>query len=161
MKSTPPIKTAISVSEAARMVGLSRARFYQLQRQGIFPMPVFDIATRRPCYLEEDQRRILEARHRNCGVNGKAILFYAPRSPSPARILKPRQSSLPAGTVIEPRPELIDALKALGMNVTAKQTAKALREVFPQGTVGVAECDQIRQLFVHLRRPNSGDNVRR
>ena len=61
-------------------------RFYQLKRQGIFPTPVFDTTTRRPCYLEEDQRRILEARHRNCGVNGgKAILFYAPRSPSPLR----------------------------------------------------------------------------
>ncbi len=30
-------KSAVSVSEMARMVGLSRARFYQLMTEGVFP----------------------------------------------------------------------------------------------------------------------------
>ena len=35
-----PTKVAVSVAEMARMVGLSRARFYQLRRAGVFPTPV-------------------------------------------------------------------------------------------------------------------------
>jgi len=157
----PVTKAAASVSEMAKLCGLSRARFYQLQREGIFPTPVFDIKTRRPCYLEEDQRRILEARHRNCGVNGKTILFYAPRGLSALRKPGPRQGKPSAVPMIEQHTELTDALKALGMNVTAEQMAKALREGFPQGTVGVDEGDQIRQVFLHIRRQDSADNVRR
>jgi hypothetical protein len=46
-------KAAVIVSEMARMVGLSRARFYQLRKAGVFPLPVYDVATRRPVYTEE------------------------------------------------------------------------------------------------------------
>ena len=41
-------KAIVTVSEMARMCGLSRARFYQLQKAGIFPSPVYDVSTRRP-----------------------------------------------------------------------------------------------------------------
>jgi hypothetical protein len=47
-------KTVVSVSEMAAMVGLSRARFYQLQGTA-FPIPVYDVATRRPVYTEDMQ----------------------------------------------------------------------------------------------------------
>jgi len=72
-------KSAVSVTEMARMVGLSRARFYQLVRRGTFPPADQDSVSARPCYCEEKQRQILEARRRNCGVDGKAILFYSRR----------------------------------------------------------------------------------
>ena len=38
-------KMAVSVTEMARMVGLSRARFYQLVRAGTFPPPDREPAT--------------------------------------------------------------------------------------------------------------------
>src|SRR5262245_65689935 len=72
-----PTKAAVSVSEMARMVGLSRARFYQLVEAGVFPAPVYDVSTRRPMYVEELQTACLEVRRRNCGVNGKPVLFYS------------------------------------------------------------------------------------
>ena len=74
-------KTVVSVAEMARMTGLSRARFYQLVNDGIFPSPVYDVHTRRPLYSEEMQQVCMEVRKRNCGVNGKPILFYSPRHP--------------------------------------------------------------------------------
>jgi len=45
-------KSIVSISGMARMVGLSRARFYQLVGT-TFPWPLYDIATRRPFYGEK------------------------------------------------------------------------------------------------------------
>ena len=73
-------KVAVTVAEMARMVGLSRARFYQLLGSA-FPLPVYDVSTRRPYFVEEMQRVCLEVRRRNCGIDGKPILFYCRRVP--------------------------------------------------------------------------------
>ena len=63
-------KAAVTVAEMGRMCGLSRARFYQLIG-ATFPMPVYDVATRRPFYDEEAQKVCLEVRRRNCGIDGR------------------------------------------------------------------------------------------
>src|SRR5208282_3856974 len=70
-------KAIVTVSEMARMCGLSRARFYQLQKAGVFPAPVYHDG--RPVYSEEQQLVCLEVRKKNRGVNGKPVLFYARR----------------------------------------------------------------------------------
>src|ERR1700678_1877599 len=70
-------KAIVTVSEMARMCGLSRARFYQLQKAGVFPAPVYQDG--RPVYTEEQQQVCLEVRRKNRGVNGKPVLFYARR----------------------------------------------------------------------------------
>ena len=46
-------KSVVSVAEMARMVGLSRQRFYQLLGK-TFPFPLYRIATRRPFYTRSD-----------------------------------------------------------------------------------------------------------
>ena len=66
-------KAVVSVSDMTRMVGLSRARFYQLVREGVFPEPIYDEG--RPVYTEELQARCLEVRRKNRGVNGEAVLY--------------------------------------------------------------------------------------
>ena len=50
-------KMIVSITEMARMVGLSRARFYQLVGT-TFPYPLYDIAHARPFYDEELQRGV-------------------------------------------------------------------------------------------------------
>ncbi len=80
-------KKAVSVSEMARMAGLSRSRFYQLIGTA-FPPPVYDAKTRRPFYTASQQQTCLEVRHRNCGIDGRPVLFYARR---------PMQSVRPQG----------------------------------------------------------------
>jgi len=52
-------KAAVSVSEMARIVGLSRSRFYGLVNEGVFPPPVYDLRTRRPFYDLDLQQRCL------------------------------------------------------------------------------------------------------
>ena len=41
----PSITAAVSVSGVAKMLKISRARFYQLVKEGIFPAPVYDVRT--------------------------------------------------------------------------------------------------------------------
>jgi hypothetical protein len=151
-------KAAVTVSEMARMVGLSRARFYQLQKAGVFPMPVYDVATRRPVYTEELQNVCLEVRRRNCGVNNKPVLFYARRAPITPAPARPRKVTAKPRKI--EHADLLDALHGLGLaSVTAAHAGAAVKELFPQGTAGVAEAEVVRAVFLHLRRQGSGGKV--
>src|SRR5689334_3227566 len=126
-------KSVVSVAEMSRMCGLSRARFYQLVNQQYMPQPLYDVATRRPFFNEELQKVCLEVRRRNCGVNGKPILFYAARHPLGAQSKPVRKQK------VEPKQkneyaDLIDGLRALGLeSVTAAQVDAAVKEMFPAG----------------------------
>lgn len=148
-------KAAVSVSEMARIVGLSRARFYQLLGEGVFPPPIYDLSTRRPFYDEEAQRTCLEVRGRNVGINGKVVIFYASRHPltnQPKRPLKPK---------VKPKSnnqfaDLIDSLACLGMTATNQQVEAAVAECFPAGIQKLDSGEVIRAVFLHLKRQESG-----
>jgi hypothetical protein len=149
------IKTILTVADTARLVGLSRARFYQLQGTA-FPFPVYDTVTRRPYYTEEQQQLCVEVRRRNCGIDGVPILFYArrPGAVSPKRTTK-------AVSKDKCDPEILDGVKALGMvSATSAQVAEAMRTLFPGGPSGVPVGHVIRGVFIRLRQ-NSADNVGR
>ena len=149
-------KAVVSVAEMARMVGLSRARFYQLIGT-TFPPPLYTEATKRPFYDEGLQAVCLDVRRRNCGVNGKPVLFYCRRplaAPTPGR--KPRK----AAAASDKHANLLDALKGLGAaNVTAAQVAEAVKELYPNGASAVPQGEVLRAVFLHLRRQYSRDNV--
>jgi hypothetical protein len=151
-------KAAVTVAEMARMVRLSRARFYQLQQAGVFPSPVYDVSTRRPVYVQELQEVCLEVRRRNCGINGKPILFYSHRlgsAPGKPKASKPKLEAK-RGDVTA----LIDGLNALGLtSATAAEILKVTRQLFPQGTEGIDQGEVLRAVFLHLKRKNSRDNV--
>jgi hypothetical protein len=156
-------KAVVTVAEMARMVGLSRARFYQLQRVGVFPLPAYDIDTRRPVYTSEQQKVCLEVRRRNCGINGRPVLFYARKfTPVPAAA-PPRRAAKRAAVRREDRHiEIVDALRGLGLtSATAADVDVALRNLFPGGTAAVAQTEVIRAIFVQMRRQDSGDRVGR
>ena len=151
-------KAVVTVSEMARMVGLSRARFYQLQGTA-FPLPVYDIVTRRPIYTEEQQRVCLEVRRRNCGIDGRPVLFYARRPGTPSTPRTPKRAT--ASPKQPPHAGLIDALKALGLSsVTPAQVAAALSELFPSGTTGVEQGEIVRAIFLNMKRRHNAGKVR-
>lgn len=137
-------KAAVTVAEMARMVGLSRARFYQLLGTA-FPLPVYDVTTRRPHFVEEMQQSCLEVRRRNCGIDGKPILFYSVRS------ARPLSTRVGRTTKKESHAEIIDGLKSLGVTATAGQVTAALKERFPQGNQGVDAAEVLKAVFVHLK----------
>jgi hypothetical protein len=139
-------KTAVTVAEMARMCGLGRSRFYQLIGSA-FPFPVYDLFTRRPFYTEEQQRICLEVRRRNCGIDGKPILFYAKpinRAPS----IKMRASKV---VPVSKHGELVEGLKSLGLATTPAQVNDAVTSLFPNGSNGVDPSSVLRAVFIHLQ----------
>lgn len=145
-------KSAVSVTEMARMAGLSRARFYQLVKQGTFPPADEDNLSKRPCYLEEKQRQILEARRRNCGVDGKPILFYSRR-----RDLGQTKTQRPTKQPNNQYADIIDGLAALNVNTTVAQVEPIVKEFFPTGTESVDPGEVIRAVFLRIRSQNPPD----
>jgi hypothetical protein len=148
-------KTIVSVAEMARMTGLSRARFYQLVNEGIFPSPIYDVATRRPFFNGEMQAICMDVRKRNCGVNGKPILFYSARQSQPVKKPKaePKQKNQYA--------DLLASLRSLGLEITAAQVEPVVKELFPSGIQNLDSGEVIRSVFLRMKRLNATDNVGR
>lgn len=149
-------KSVVSVAEMARMVGLSRQRFYQLLGS-TFPFPLYWIATRRPFYPEDLQEVCLEVRRRNCGINGRPVLFYCGYPP---RAVKPKAKPKPP----QKRKQyvgLINGLAALGLPVKEERVAAAVKQLYPNGVDGKEDGEVLRDVFLHLKRQDSGDKVGR
>ena len=77
--SDPPRKAIVTVAEMSRMVGLSRARFYELMNEGVFPKPSRKPKSKRPFFDQRQQEHCLVIRKSNCGANGRPVLFYGRR----------------------------------------------------------------------------------
>lgn len=148
-------KSAVSVSEMARMVGLSRARFYQLMNEGIFPPPIYTLSSRRPFYDEEMQQTCLEVKRRNCGTNGKPVLFYTSRHPLSSQSLKRPARPKPKPKRSAEYTELIDSLACLGMAATADQVEVAVKECFPGGIQNLDSGEVVRAIFLKVKRQES------
>jgi hypothetical protein len=150
-------KHAVTIAEMARMVGLSRSRFYQLIGKA-FPEPSRD-ESGKPFYAEEQQQMILDVRRRNCGINGKPILFYAPRHSAPAPIKKRRPKNI---EIQDGHAAITEGVKALGLPmVTVVQVSETIKQLFPNGIDGITPGEVIKQVFLSLKRQNSSDNVGR
>lgn len=143
-------KAAVSVSEMARMLSMSRARFYQLMNEGVFPKPQYEPSTNRPFFDEVAQQTCLDVRRRNCGVNGRPVMFYPARStaPLPKRPAKSKPLSKPTSQ----HDELIDSLAALGLVVTSQQVEAAIQECYPSGVADTCQGGVVRTLFLYLKR---------
>jgi hypothetical protein len=147
--STSETKSGVSVSEMARMVGLSRQRFHQLMVEGVFPRPQRNDG--RPFFDEPTQEVCLAVRRRNCGVNGQVVLFYARRQTVPTA---PKKVKLAPS----PHADLLDGLRSLGLaSVTAVDVGAVVKELFPQGTTSIDQGEVIRSVFLRMqsipRRP--------
>jgi hypothetical protein len=146
-------KAVVSIAEMARMVGLSRARFYQLMGT-TFPHPLYSVATRRPFYPEDLQLVCMDVRRRNCGIDGKPVLFYAGRVSAPTKKTKPVRDDQHA--------DLVEGLKALGLTaVTASQVSEAVKALYPTGVSAVSPGEVLRAVFLRIKRQDRADNVGR
>lgn len=146
-------KAAVSVTEMAKMVGLSRARSYQLVKKGTFPPADQDPLSKRPCYFEDEQRLILDARRRNCGVNGVPIMFYCRRNDArqkrtSARPAKPKASG-------KQFTDLLDLLAQVKIVVSAAQVEAAVKEEYPKGTDGIDASAVVEALIKRFGRQNT------
>jgi hypothetical protein len=167
MRNEEPLKEFVSVTEMARLCRLSRARFYQLTREGIFPTPSRNEETGRPFFDREQQERCLLVRRSNKGANGKAVMFYgcrpeAPQKPKPKRKQLPISRSPKGQTRQDPvLTELRHGLTQLGMtNLTDNNVREALRKAYPDGHRDVESAELLRAVFRELQRRNTADNLR-
>ena len=149
-------KAVVTVSEMARMVGLSRARFYELVEAGVFPTPVYDVSTRRPLYDEKLQETCLEVRRRNCGVNGKPVLFYARGHRATTPTVKPSKPPVAKPKPTTAHADLIDGLSALGLVVTVAQVGEAVAALYPAGVNGTDRGQVLRAVFLRLKASGHG-----
>ena len=146
-RTTSNLKPACSVIEMIRMLEISRARFYQLLDQQIFPSPIYDIRTKRPFYSIELQQSCLNIRESNIGFNGQYVLFYSPRKNS--AVVK---SSKKSASNDEPFVELTDTLKRMGLDLDVPKVKKAMTELYPNGTDGSGDQGVvIRDLFRYFK----------
>jgi hypothetical protein len=162
MQNQPPIKDAVTVAEMARNLGLSRARFYELMRDGVFPTPSRNPKTKRPYFDRQQQELCLLIRKTNRGANGRTVLFYGRRltgvSPTERRSArksksKPKQHQ--DETTIE---ALRRGLSQLGLNeATPSEIRVALTEQYPDGVGDVDESEVLLSVFRQLKRRNPPD----
>ena len=153
-------KTVVSVADMARMLSLSRARFYQLVNEGIFPYPIYSVHTRRPYFSEEMQQVCMDVRKRNCGINGKPILFYSPRHLLGVRskpMKKPKAEPKQKNQYVD----LLDGLRSLGLEINAAQIEPVIKELFPTGIQILDSGEVIRSVFLRMKRQNTTDKVGR
>ena len=150
-----PMKAAMSIKGQAAAVSLSRQRFMQLVKAGVFPAPLYDVASKRPFYSEELQAQCLEVRKRNVGINGKVVMFYSRRpctTPTTPKAKKPQDKPIAS----DRHADVVDGLKALGLvAVTNKQVAETVGQLFPQGIAATEPGEVIRAVFIHIRRKNT------
>ena len=142
-------KCVVSVSEMARMVGLSRQRFHQL-RGTAFPEPDYNPETKRPFYDQEKQAVCLTVKQRNRGADGKPIIFYSQRSDVGVS-RKTRKPSAPK-LKSNQHDHIAERLKGLGLqSATSAGVDAAVQKLFPDGTKDVDDAEVVRAVFLHLQ----------
>jgi hypothetical protein len=111
-----------SIRQMANRLWLSRERFYKLRKAGIFPPPVYDIATKRPFYPPDLELKCLLIRESGIGFNGQPTLFYKP--------LKGCKSLDHSSSYID---QYVQILRVMGFQANAKKVRTAVSVICPKG----------------------------
>ena len=142
------LKAAVSVSEMARLVGLSRASFYSYMNRGVFSKPIYSTSTRRPFFTEELQRQNIQVRQTQKGINGEYVLFYERRQPTNVRPAGRRRTTARSNGN---HAHLVSQLQMLGVESSPAQVDQAIADCFPDGTENADDDEVLRSLNRHLR----------
>ena len=130
------LKAAVSVTEMAQMVGLSRDRFYDLVRAGSFPPPLHRLDSRRPHYSKELQLICVQVRHSGIGFDGRIMTFNRTRrssrriGPPPSGGIKSFSKPAAAGRLRQ----LLKKLGHLGLRrIDVRDLEQAMGVCWPSG----------------------------
>lgn len=130
-----------TVTTLAKKLGLSRARFYQLQKKGVFPKPLYS-DSKQPYYSMELQNICLKVRETGIGYDGSPIIFYA----------KKESRSATASPTKQIYKQISEALEQMGLKVPIEQVRSAVTALYPdkQKKLNI-NGDVIAEVFRHLR----------
>jgi len=129
------------------IVGLSRAQFYNLQRDKVFPPAQTDQKTGRKYFTLEQQKECYTIRISGISNSGKFYLFYELRSSishSPQKKTTPPRDPKTA--------ELVDTLNHMGLEVDDVKVTEALKSIYPEGYDKIEDGLLIRQLYRILKQ---------
>ena len=137
-------KVAVSVSEMARMVGLSRARFYNLIGE-VFPHPIYNCRNRRPFFDRELQQICLQIKQQNVDLLGRPFIFREKNgsTQTPQRSNGKAKSSTHA--------DLIQGLRQLGLDASPAQVEAAIAACSDR-LHGLTDGERLRTIFRFLKR---------
>lgn len=129
------------------IVGLSRAQFYNLQRDEVFPDAKTDEKTGRKYFTLDQQKECYNIRTSGISHKGEFYLFYEPRSAGSSTPQKKTAPKADAKSI-----ELADTLTHMGLEVDAAQVSDALKLVYPDGHSKIDDGLLIRELFRFLKQ---------
>ena len=132
----------VTVTELCELIGLSKNRFYALQKNGIFPAALRSPLNNRPVFDTALVEQCLGIVRTRVGANGNP---YVPNRKKAAPSQEPRRK--PSGR----HQGLIEALASLGLTATPAQVDEAMAKL-PEGGAGLEEPELIRQVFLELRK---------
>jgi hypothetical protein len=147
-----PTRAAATVTDVAAMCQLSRSRFYDLVRAGVFPAPVQNASVKRPLYVRDLIEKCLEIRRTGVGLDGKIVVFNRKRTQRTAQ-RRGLQTPVAVMTQESPCTSVIAGLKSLGMlDATERQVESIVAALFPGGVSGQDLGDVIRAVFLELKK---------
>lgn len=159
---TSASRAYVSVSELAEdILGISRARLYELIERGAMPQPLYDIRTRRPIFNADLQRQALTVRQTGVGIDGSAVIWYRrdrgrlpTQAAAPTAVRTRRRGASPQPSRYA---DLVSSLQGLGVTTADDASVSAaVTDCFPNGIDGQQDADVLRVLFRHLRRREVG-----
>jgi len=124
------------------MLGISKGRYYTLQRRGIFPAPQ-RTSSNRPVFDQTLTQQCVEVVRSRVGINGEPILFN--RKPA-----QERSKKRPA-SVKGKHDDLIASLASLGLSVTKEQVAAVVHSL-PNAGADLDEPALIKAVFLTLKK---------
>jgi len=142
--SEPSEKAVYSVVEVASLCELSKSRFHALIQMKVFPPPIQSDSCKRPFYTHELACKCVEIRRTGIAFSGQVVLFNR----KPKKTATRDKAGAPAPVA---SPEIVEAVKSLGLSVTADAVAAAIVKLFPAGVQGFDQGDVIRRVFLHLQ----------
>ena len=142
----PPTSRFITIQEVCDLLGLSKSRFYTLQKSGVFPEAMRNPSNNRPVFDKELVRQCLGIVKTRVGANGKPATFNR-------KTARQKTQRKPASNAGPQHSELIDALASLGLNANAAKVEEALKSLPTQGS-GLDHPELVRQVFLQLRKTN-------
>lgn len=149
------LRAAISVSEMARSLHMSRARFYELVNAGVMPPPCYLVRTRKPFYTAQLQEMCLKVRKRGEGINGEPVVFYAIRGTLTKRPSRPKSRSKPKAEQNPMLETLLNGLRQLGVNEPdGNAVREILSEIYPRGITSECQGEVLTTVFRRLKRRN-------
>jgi hypothetical protein len=115
----------MTATELGATIGLSRARIYQLIRQGRFPAPQKGEHSSRSFFSAESVKIVLRIKADGIALDGMPIVFN--------RVNKQRMKAEVRSQLQCPINPLLEYLEGLGLTVTASELDRALAALYPGG----------------------------